>query len=253
MNTCGLVFIFHLFFRFVLPDSPVLIWAEEFNGTKLNNEYWSFQLGDGCPNLCGWGNDEKQIYTNTNHRIEQGVLVIEARKEPNRYTSTRISTKGKKEFKYGKIEARIQLPIGAGMWPAFWMLGANIDQVKWPKCGEIDILEYAGNEPQQVHTSLHTYASFGNTINTQKTKIKDIENGFHHYAVDWSEEAINFLIDDQIVYTFNPKNRSENVWPFDQPFYILLNLAVGGNFGNQEVDDRIFPQEMKIDYIRVYQ
>lgn len=230
-----------------------LVWEENFDSKKLNESDWNFELGDGCPDLCGWGNNERQIYTKNNHQIESGNFIIEARKEGNQYTSTKITTKGKKEFMYGRIEARAKLPVGHGLWPAFWMLGANIDEVKWPKCGEIDVIEYVGREPKMIFTSLHTHDSHGNTINTKKTKFPTIEEGFHLYAVEWDKDKIDFFVDGILVYTFSPENKNEDTWPFDKPFYIIVNLAIGGNFGGPEVDDSILPQKFILDYIRIYQ
>lgn len=218
----------------------------------MDTSVWNFELGDGCPALCGWGNNERQFYTKSNHRLEEGKLIITARRDSSGYTSTRITTKGKREFQYGRIEARAKLPVGKGVWPAFWMLGSNISEAGWPRCGEIDILEYVGREPGQVFTSLHTADSHGNTVNTQKTLFEGIEEGFHTYAAEWTAERIAFFVDGQLVYTFEPEQRTEEVWPFDQPFYLLLNLAIGGNFGGPEVDDGIFPQEFVVDYVRVY-
>ena len=230
-----------------------LVWAEEFDGQSLEEASWNYELGDGCPNLCGWGNNERQIYTKENHRLEDGKLIITAKKDGDTYTSTRITTKDKHEFQYGRMETRAKLPVGHGLWPAFWMLGANISEVGWPACGEIDILEYVGREPGEIFTSLHTPDSHGNTINTKKTQFPDIEDAYHVYAAEWSPEKIDFFVDDQLVYTFNPEDKTEAVWPFDQPFYFILNLAIGGNFGGPEVDDTIFPQEFSIDYVRVYE
>jgi beta-glucanase (GH16 family) len=229
-----------------------LVWEEQFSDNKLNEKNWNFELGDGCPN-CGWGNNERQLYTKDNHKLIDGRLVITAKKEGEIYTSTRITTKGKKEFQYGRFEASAKLPIGYGIWPAFWMLGGNIDTAKWPLCGEIDILEYVGREPDMVFTSLHTQDSHGNTINTKKTKFENIEEGFHIYAADWDKDKITFYVDDQLVYTFAPEQKTEAIWPFDQPFYIILNMAIGGNFGGPNVDDAILPQTFIIDYIRVYE
>ncbi len=228
-----------------------LIWEDNFDGTELNESFWNFEIGDGCPN-CGWGNNERQLYSKENHTIKDGYLVISAKKDGNHYSSTRITTKGKKEFQYGYIEARAKLPIGHGIWPAIWMLGGNISTVGWPKCGEIDILEYVGREPQMVFTSLHTQDSHGNTINTKKTKFENIEEGFHVFGADWTKDKIDFYVDGNLVYTFAPENKNEDTWPFDQPFYLLINMAIGGNFGGPEVDDTIFPQEFVIDYIKIY-
>ncbi len=230
-----------------------LVWEENFDGEVLNEKNWNFELGDGCPYMCGWGNNELQDYTEKNHRLKDGFLFITAQKEGSGYTSTRITTKGKKEFKYGRIEARLKLPLGTGLWPAFWMLGSNIDEVGWPRCGEIDIMEYVGREPGKLFTTLHTQDSHGNSKNTRKADMEGIDEGFHTYSVDWTESTISFFVDGEHFYTFEPENDSEEVWPFDQPFYILANLAIGGNFGGKEVDDSIFPVEYVIDYIRVYQ
>ena len=229
-----------------------LVWEENFNGKILNKENWNIELGDGCPN-CGWGNNERQLYTDENHKLAKGKLVITAKKEGEKYTSTRITTKSKKEFKYGRFETRAKLPVGYGIWPAFWMLGSNISEVGWPKSGEIDILEYIGREPHMVFTTLHTQDSHGNSINTKKTKFPDIEKGFHVFALDWSKDKMDFFVDDILVYTFNPINKDENTWPFNQPFYFIINMAIGGNFGGPKVDDAIFPQDFIIDYVRVYQ
>jgi beta-glucanase (GH16 family) len=229
-----------------------LIWEENFNGKALNEKVWNYELGNGCPNICGWGNNERQVYTKNNHKLAGGKLIVTVKKDGDTYTSTRITTAGTKEFKYGYIETRAKLPVGQGIWPAFWMLGSNIKQVGWPMAGEIDILEYVGKEPNQVFTSLHTKDSHGNTINTKKTEIKDIEEGFHTYAINWTEDKIEFFVDDKSVYTFAPATKTTEVWPYNQPFYFIINVAVGGNFGGPEVDDKIFPQEFVIDYVRVY-
>ena len=230
-----------------------MVWQENFSTSHLDTLVWNYELGNGCPNLCGWGNNERQEYTRTNHQLLNGKLIISALKEGSRYTSTRITTATKKEFLYGRIEAKAKIPQGQGIWPAFWMLGSNIMQVGWPKCGEIDILEYIGKEPHKVFTSLHTQDSHGQTINTKKTTVDDIEQGYHIYAVDWDSEKISFSIDGTDVYVYQPQVKNENNWPFSQPFYIILNMAIGGNFGGPEVDDAIFPQQFSIDYIKVYQ
>ena len=230
-----------------------LVWEENFNGKNLNEANWNYELGNGCPTNCGWGNNERQVYTKTNHKLKKGKLTITAKKEKEAYTSTRITTASKKEFQYGRIEARAKLPVGKGIWPAFWMLGGNISKVGWPQCGEIDILEYVGKNPHLVYTSLHTQDSHGETINSKKTVFTEIEEGFHIYAVEWTKDKMEFFVDDKLVYTFQPEVKNENTWPFNQPFYIIINMAVGGNFGGPEVDDTIFPQEYVLDYVKVYQ
>lgn len=229
-----------------------VVWEENFNGNHLDATVWNIVEGDGCPNLCGWGNNERQVYTDKNHTVAKGMLTITAKKDGDSYTSSRITTASNKEFQYGYIETRAKLPTGHGIWPAFWMLGSNIQNVGWPLSGEIDILEYVGREPDMIFTTLHTQASHGNSINTKKTKFEDIEEGFHTYGVDWTKDKMDFYVDGTIVYTFNPTNKTEAEWPFDQPFYCILNVAIGGNFGGPHVDDTIFPQEFIIDYIKVY-
>ena len=229
-----------------------LVWSDEFNGSTLDLNSWNFQLGDGCPTICGWGNNERQIYTENNHRLEDGKLMITARKEGDSYTSTRITTQNKRTFKYGRMEARAKVATGQGIWPAFWMLGTNITEVGWPSSGEIDILEYVGKEEDMVYTTLHVPAGHGDSAFSKKTLFKDVEDGYHIYAAEWSPDQIEFFVDDTSVFIYNPEKKDDSVWPFDQPFYFIINLAVGGNFGGPEVDDSIFPQEFSIDYVRVY-
>ena len=231
-----------------------LVWSDEFEGTSLNLDNWSFELGDGCPSLCGWGNNELQIYTDKNHRLEDGVLVISAKKDDQGYfTSSRIITKAKQEFQYGRIETRIKVPSGAGLWPAFWALGNDIDTNSWPDCGEIDIMEYVGRKPGEVFTSIHTRSSYGNTINTQTTPSPNIEDNFHVYAIEWNEYFIEFFLDENKVYTYSPQIKNKDTWPFNKPFFVILNLAIGGNFGGPVANNITFPKDYFIDYVRVYQ
>jgi beta-glucanase (GH16 family) len=233
---------------------PTLVWSDEFDGTTLNLDNWSYELGDGCPNLCGWGNNELQEYTVDNHRLEDGMLIISAKKGSNsNYTSTRIKTKGKQEFQYGRIEARVKVPSGAGMWPAFWALGNDIETNSWPNCGEIDIVEYVGKNPGQIFTSVHTPSSYGNTVNSMITNVPNVEEDFHNYAVEWNENFIDFFFDDTRVYTYFVQTKNQNTWPFNKPFFFILNLAVGGNFGGPVANNIEFPREFIIDYVRVYQ
>ena len=231
-----------------------LVWSDEFDATTLNLDNWTYELGDGCPNLCGWGNNELQEYTDNNHRLEEGMLIISAEKiSSNNYTSTRIVTKGKQEFQYGRIEARVKVPSGAGMWPAFWALGNDIETNSWPNCGEIDIIEYVGKNPGQIFTSVHTASSFGNTVNTQITPIPNVEDDFHVYSIEWNKDFIEFFFDDSRVYRYAPQIQNNETWPFNKPFFFILNLAVGGNFGGPVANNIEFPREFIIDYVRVYQ
>lgn len=245
----------YLFFVFTIiascQDSKQIIFEDHFDGTTLNESSWNYELGDGCPN-CGWGNNERQLYTKENVSVRDGNLVITATKDSALYHSGRITTANKVEFQYGTIEVRAKLPLGQGLWPAIWMLGNDIGTIGWPSCGEIDIMEYVGKNPHEIHTTLHTQASHGNSINTKVTTIETIEDGSHVYKCNWTKDKIEFFIDGSLVYTFNPEIKNDNTWPFDKPFYILLNLAIGGNFGGPEVDDSIFPKEFIIDYVKVY-
>ena len=231
-----------------------LVWSDEFDATTLNLDNWTYELGDGCPNLCGWGNSELQEYTDDNHRLEDGMLIISAQKiSTSNYTSTRIITKGKKEFQYGRIEARVKVPSGAGMWPAFWALGNDIETNSWPNCGEIDIIEYVGKNPGQIFTSVHTPSIYGNTINTQITPTPNVEDDFHVYSIEWNKDFIEFFFDDSRVYRYAPQIQNNETWPFNKPFFFILNLAVGGNFGGPVANNIEFPREFIIDYVRVYQ
>ncbi|MGN6195509.1 MAG: glycoside hydrolase family 16 protein [Ginsengibacter sp.] len=234
-----------------------LVWSDEFNYNGLpDSSKWNYQVGGN-----GWGNHEKEFYTKAdtdNAIVKNGVLSIIARKEKhenNDYTSARLFTKGKGEWKYGKIEVRAKLPAGVGLWPAAWMLGNNIDKVGWPKAGEIDIMEHVGYKKDTLFGTIHTEA-YNHTKNTQKGKtvlLKNPYNQFHTYAVNWTSEKIEFLLDGKIYFKFKNEHKTEAEWPFDQPFYLLLNMAVGGDFGGKEgIDNSKFPAVFQIDYVRVY-
>ena len=232
-----------------------LIWSDEFNYTGLPDPTkWDYDTG-----ASGWGNNELQDYQNANPEnalVENGVLTITARKENGKITSTRLITRGKKDFLYGKIEVRAKLPTGKGTWPAIWMLGTNISEVGWPECGEIDIMEHVGYDPAVIWGSIHT-KKFNHIIGTQMNNSRKIENydtDFHTYALDWSKEKIDFLIDDDVYLSIPNKYSSTQEWPFSAPQYLLLNLAIGGNWGGKEgVDESIFPAKFQIDYVRYYE
>ncbi|MFV8225483.1 family 16 glycosylhydrolase [Christiangramia aquimixticola] len=228
-----------------------VIFQEDFNSDQLNMEVWNYEEGDGCPNLCGWGNNEKQIYSRDYVSLKDGKLVITAVKKNGEYYSGKINSKGKLEFTYGVIEVRAKLATGKGLWPAFWMLGADINEVGWPASGEIDILEYIGREPEIVFTSLHTPASHGNTINTKKTRIEEIEEGYHVYKAVWTKNYIEFFVDGKSLYRFTPETYNDEIYPFRKDFYFLINMAVGGNLGGSEIDDEALPDKFYIDYIKV--
>lgn len=245
-----------------LPYS--LIWSEEFNESSLDLTKWNIETGG-----LGWGNQELQNYTGRpeNLRLENGFLIIEALKEQyeaNNYTSARINTKDKFDFTYGKVEARISLPSGQGTWPAFWMMGSNISYVRWPLCGEVDIMEHAGRWPSDIIHAVHTYdknGAKGNNWYSRKV-ISEAENTFHTFGVEWEErynegdDCINFYIDGVKTATIWEPHVDSTVknWPFNQDFFFLFNLAIGGTMGGT-VDDAIFnaPVKLQVDYLRVYQ
>lgn len=240
-----------------------LVWSDEFDKPGVPDPAkWNYDLGNGCPNVCYWGNNELQYYTNDakNVRVEDGNLIIEAHKEKRgdrEYTSTRIISKNKGDWTYGRIEVRANLPKGKGTWPAIWMLSTDWKYGGWPASGEIDIMEHVGYDPGVVHGTIHTEA-YNHVKQTQKEgkiTIPDAQDAFHVYAVNWEKDKMEFLVDGKVYHTVirDPKDDFKG-WPFDQRFHLLMNIAVGGNWGGaQGVDESIWPQTMEIDYVRVYQ
>lgn len=242
-----------------------LVWSDEFDGSALNTDVWNIEV-----NGNGGGNQEKQYYTDRpeNLRVEEGNLVIEARKEEyyNReYTSARINSRNKKYFKYGKIEARIMFPKGGGTWPAFWMMGNDYPQSNWPKCGEIDIIEHVGNQPRMASFAVHTPNKNGSRGNnwSMRSYMDGLEENYHVYGIEWLEDDFNGM--DRIYFTIDgerlamTQEEAEHVddnyyWPFNKDHFIILNLAIGGTMGGN-VDDAIFasPVQMKVDWVRVWQ
>lgn len=230
-----------------------VIFEEDFNGDSLDMSSWSYEEGDGCPNLCGWGNNERQIYDRNYVEVKDGNLVITAVKKGDKYYSGKINSKDKVEFMYGEIEVRAKLATGKGIWPAFWMLGADIEEVSWPASGEIDIMEYVGKEPHTLYTTLHTPATHGENASSKKTVVENIEEGYHNYKAVWTKDYIEFFVDGDQLYRFTPEKYDAEHYPFRKDFYFLINMAVGGNFGGPEVDDSIFPVKYYIDHIKVTQ
>jgi beta-glucanase (GH16 family) len=239
-------------------SAPRLIWSDEFNYTGApDTTKWNYDLGGH-----GWGNNELQFYTNNNKniRVENGNLIIEARKdsfENNAYTSSRIVSKKKGDWLYGRIEVRAKLPKGKGTWPAIWMLSTDWKYGDWPSSGEIDIMEHVGYEPGVVHGTIHTEA-YNHVKQTQKegkVTVTNAQEEFHTYIVEWRENKMDFLVDDKLYHTVvrDPQDDYKG-WPFDQKFHLLMNIAVGGNWGGAKgVDENIWPQRMEIDYVRVYE
>ncbi len=234
-----------------------LVWHDEFDGQNIDPKNWTFDLGGN-----GWGNAELEDYTNRpeNARVENGMLVIEARQEQYEglsYTSARLKTQGLQAFQYGRIEARMKLPSGQGMWPAFWMLGSDIDKTTiWPNCGEIDIMEYIGKTPDTVYETIHGpgYSGAKGIGGHFSLSAESLGNDFHVYAIEWEPNEIRWYVDDQQVFKVTPDQiPAGTVWVFDHPFFILLNLAVGGGWPGYPDSTTVFPQQLLVDYVRVYQ
>lgn len=229
-----------------------LVWSDEFNGTSLNRANWTPEIGTGSG---GWGNNELQYYTDRaqNVQVTGGNLVITAQKESYggmNYTSARIKTQDLKSFTYGKVEARIKLPSGQGLWPAFWMLGSNISSVGWPKSGEIDIMERVNHNPYvngTVHWDAGGHAEYGRVSGNLDF------SQFHVYSIEWDSKYIRWFVDGQQFNEFYIENGTGNTEEFQRPFFLLLNLAVGGNWPGSPNNSTPFPSQMLVDYVRVYQ
>jgi beta-glucanase (GH16 family) len=246
-------------------EGYALIWSDEFNGKNgslPDPAKWTYDVGG-----TGWGNHELEYYTTRreNARIENGNLVITARQELYKapdgtefdYTSARLKTQGLFSQAYGRFEARIKLPAGQGLWPAFWMLGDNFGSAGWPKCGEIDIMENVGKEPGINHGSLHGPSSTAATSDLTATISlpagQQLSDGFHVYAVEWEPDAIRFYLDANLYATFSAAQWPPGgTWVFDHRFFLILNVAVGGDWPGSPDDSTEFPQTMLVDYVRVY-
>ena len=236
-----------------------LTWSDEFEGeagTMPNPSRWTFDIGTGDN---GWGNGEFQYYTDRPENVSldgEGNLVITASKElfsGSQYTSARIKTEGLFDQAYGRFEARIKTPFGRGIWPAFWMLGADFSSVGWPQTGEIDIMEFRGQGPTKIHGSLHGPGySAGNAITDSFTLADSrFDTEYHLFAVEWFEERIDYYVDDIRYQSINRSDVSGE-WVFDKPFFLILNVAVGGTFVGPPSSQTPFPQKMTVDYVRVY-
>jgi beta-glucanase (GH16 family) len=212
------------------------------------------------PELGYVRNEEAQYYTarRANLRVENGTLVIEAHREAYQgfaFTSASVATIDRRQFRYGRVEVRAKLPRGRGTWPAIWLLGGDIGEVGWPQSGEIDVMEHVGHEPGRIYGTVHTPA-FNHTLGTSKggsIKLPEPWKAFHTYAVEWSAERIEFFVDEQRYFSFAKQADDPAVWPFDKPFYLILNLAIGGAWGGERgIDEAAFPQRFLVDYVRVY-
>ena len=251
----------------VPPVTWTLVWSDEFDGaagSSVDGTKWLPEIGGG-----GWGNQEREFYTTSTQNIAldgNGHLVITALAEPAnstyscwygscRYTSGRIKTKGRFSQTYGRFEARIRIPRGQGLWPAFWMLGDNIDQVGWPNSGEIDIMENIGREPNIVHGTMHGpgYSGASGPSGAYTLPQGAFADDFHVYAVEWSATEIKWSMDGNVYFTTSPSSIPPNSsWVYNHPFFLLLNVAVGGSWPNDPDATTTFPQQMVVDYVRVY-
>lgn len=238
-----------------------LFWADEFDGSQLNTSNWTPEIGNGCPSLCGWGNNEWQYYTDSpdNIIIEDGLLKIRAVHSPGadlEYTSARLITKENISFASGRVEARMKMPIGQGMWPAFWMLPEDTEYGGWPLSGEIDIMEMVGFEPNTTHGTIHYGGRWPFNIFTGEGAALPngtLNDDFHTYAVEWGDGEIRWYFDDALFSVKTINDLGDFPWPFDRKYHIILNLAVGGNWPGYPDASTIFPQELQVDYVRVYQ
>lgn len=250
----GMVYIV-LFSFTAKAQCPTLVWSDEFDQTSLNLSDWSFQTGGG-----GYGNNELQNYTNRSQNLSlvDGKLVITALAESyggNNYTSAKIWTNGKRAFTYGRMEAKMKLPKTQGLWPAFWMMPQNSVYGGWPRSGEIDIMEMKGSDVKTTYGTIH-YGTDPSTDHKYRgaaySGLDDLSADFHVYAVEWKKDTISWYIDDVNFYTITKTDIGSYAWPFDQDFYIILNLAVGGFFGGDPNGSSVFPQSLEVDYVRVY-
>jgi len=237
-----------------------LTWADEFNNGSLDASAWTVESGDGCPGLCGWGNNELEYYTNRpdNLFFQDGKLIIEAKKESfsgKNYTSSKIVSRGKKFFKFGRIDIRAKLPKGKGIWPALWMLPQNNVYGGWPTSGEIDIMELVGHEANKTYGTLHYGPGPGSTsISRGYTLPSGVFNDeFHVFSMEWKQDQIKLFVDGNLFSTVLKADLGSATYPFNEDFFFIFNLAVGGNWPGNPDTSTYFPQWLIVDYVRVYQ
>ena len=236
-------------------NSWELTWSDEFDG-GVDTNAWSYDVGNGCPDLCGWGNDELQSYQQDNVWTENGRLVIEARDETVSneygtydYTSGKIKTEDKVTKQYGRIDVRAKLPKANGVWPAIWMLGNDIDEATWPDCGEIDIMENFGNDWTTVHETVHGPGYSGGSAITDSYSGPDFTAGFHDYQLTWYQDVVKFWVDGNLVNTITASEVDN--WVFNDEFYLILNVAIGGTLGANP-DPADYPARMEVEHVRFY-
>lgn len=242
-------------------EGMTLVWAEEFESDTLDLSSWSYDTGNGCPSLCGWGNNELEYYTDSpeNSYVADGKLVIEAKNESimgAHYSSAKLVTRDKKTFKYGRIDVRAKMPTGQGIWPAIWMLPAENVYGGWPASGEIDITELVGNEPEKIHGTVHYGSSLGyhqSSGDSYSLAAGDFSDDFHVFSVIWAKDTIQWLVDGVTFHSASRATLGTNTYPFNESFYLIMNVAVGGNWPGSPTDETAFPQTMIVDYVRVFQ
>ena len=231
-------------------DNYELVWSDEFNGNSLDTNTWNYEIGTGS---WGWGNNEQQYYTDRNIKVSNGTMKITAKREDyggRKYTSSRITTKNKKNFKYGKIEARIKMPKFKGVWPAFWMLGANQDSVGWPKCGEIDIVE-AINDENLVYGTLHWFHDPGNNNADSGSSVAVADRTeYHVYGVEWTADKLRWYVDGKVYRTMDVSNDSFS--EVRKEYFVIFNMAIGGQWPGYNIDETAFPATMEVDWVRAY-
>jgi beta-glucanase (GH16 family) len=251
-----------LFDGYITPNSyagMTLVWSDEFSGANINLDNWTHEIGNGNN---GWGNNELEYYTSSseNSYLSNGKLIIEA-KEQNvsgyNYTSARMISAGKREFTYGRVDVRAKLPEGQGIWPAVWMLGADIFTQGWPACGEIDIMELVGHQSSEVHGTAHwgnqgspsTYQGNGYTL----AGGKKFSDEFHVFTIIWENNSIKWFVDDVQFFSITDANVTNTSYPFNDNFFFIMNVAVGGNWPGSPNASTVFPQRMHVDYVRIFQ
>ena len=243
------------------PEGYALVWADEFNGDAINFEYWNHELGDGTAYglPAGWGNNELQLYTDqaTHSGIDKtddvsALRITAVEESAGAYRSAKLTSQNKISVRFGRVDVKAKMPSGQGIWPAIWMLGDNIDEISWPGCGEIDIVEVLGQEPDRMYSTVHFTNSDNSleSIQGESNNFGDLSSDYHVYTVEWTPEQIRFLLDGTMI---NELAVEDDMKEFLRSFYIILNVAVGGYWPGDPDNTTVFPQQMLVDYVRVYE
>ena len=241
-----------------IDENWLLVWSDEFDAPDIDMTKWSYEVGTGN---WGWGNGEAQYYTDNSNNsfIEDGKLIIKAIRQSysgSDYTSARMVTRNKGDWTYGRIEVRAKLPAGTGTWPAIWMMPTDSEYGGWPDSGEIDIMEHVGFDPGAIHATCHndTYNWYdGIPPPGGELNVNDFDENFHTYTLEWTESSLKWFVDETLYYTYS-NTSSWSTWPYNYDFFLILNIAIGGTWGGQQgIDDGIFPVQMEVEYVRVYQ